>query len=507
MGDLGSRTINDNDSSCLKNLDSIVRKISDLVDDGVVGEKKSSTIQNLFDELLESLKNINLISQNYVSKTFMELDKQALDFLKGINIKDDEHALDSFKHLTKMIQLLKSVDDYTKYIDGKINQHLVLRHQLHRTLLIEKSIIKYAAETILRADHFILSFFKCDWSKHFFKFLCNDLFGWLKEFNQSFEPNYLLVLGSVNSRVLAQFLYKSDNFFNNSILIQNIEQEYYESLDPSLGCFLRLILQKMIAAEQNVQQFVSHLDTNSSDKMTLTKTKNQPNNATHFFSTIGHANRSLNILLFSVDYIVLSMYVKSLLLDEYTTELASFHKYINEQQVESLTSIVYTRWLLWACILFGRCEGFDWGNCCINLDKIKYYDVVNGIRNQLTFNTSLHASNVADGVQIELVQATNTVRTVIDQNKLSEYHKMPEKFPSLEELVSMEMGETNLTAHVPTFYDYKHLDKFKRLETKFVLLNKLGGALGTSQLYNFNANELCFNLINVDKKTLHIIFV
>ena len=58
--------------------------------------------------------------------------------------------------------------------------------------------------------------------------------------------------------------------------------------------------------------------------------------------------------------------------------------------------------------------------------------------------------------------------------------------------------------HKPNYEDQSS-DFYKLLKTKLVLLNKLGGVLGSSELYFFDKDKNQFGLVNVEKKFLQII--
>jgi len=503
------------DRNCFDGIDRIVKKMTDSIKNVMTGDdeialeeninkKIELEIQPMIVEMLDDLKNINIIAQEYVSDTYSKMDQLVNQSLKNINpemVDIEKYAFDSIEQMAKLTQFIGRIDKYCVMLDEKIKEHYELRHELYRAHLVEKSILKYAPEAIIKSEQFILSYFKFDWLKYFFNYVTNDMFGWLKKFNIMFDKNYMIVMGSINTRVVSQFLLSIDDdegFFNNKDVKNQVEQEFYDSLEPSLGQFMRLIIHKLIKIGSTIDknQTINILELNSNDKMLLSKNRLDANHSL-CFSNIGLSNRSLNVLLFSTDFIYLSALIKCSLSQNFeaTNEIL---EYLNNEMNDNLTNIVYVRWLLWACVFYGTITGNDWIGCCIKLDKKKHPALVSALVKHLGHSKLNNISIINETITVDLVKANQSVK--INSNKFKTHQF--DKYPKLEEFLTFEQSD-NVSQHKVQFETSTN-DIYKDLKNKFVLLNMFGGVLGSSEMYYFDKIRKEFRLVVVEKKTLQI---
>jgi hypothetical protein len=504
------------DRNCFEGIEKIVQKMTDSIknivnDENVLEEDKKKRveeeIQPLIVNLLDDLKNINIIAQDYVSDTYNQMDQLVNKTLSSINpeiVDMEQYAYDSLEQLAKLTRFIKRIDQYCLFLDEKIKEHYELRHELYIAHLIEKSILKYAPEAIIKSEQFLISFFKVDWLSFFFKFASNNLFSWFEPFNNMFDKNYMVVLGSINTRVVTQFLLANDDdehFYNNKQIKQQTEKEFYDSLEPSLGTFLKFVIHKLIKIGNSIDKNQTHttLSMNSKDKMVLSKSKPEQKHVM-CFSNIAQSNRSLNVILFSCDFIILSTLIKCSL-EQKPETMNEFFTYLNNETTESLTNIVYVRWLLWSSVFFGTLVGNDWINCSIRLDKNKYSMLSSALKKHVEFSKLQNISCNENIITVELVQANQAVRALVNSNKLKTHPV--DKYPNLNDFLTFEQSDYMLQ-HSPNFYSQEN-EFYKVLQSKLVLLNKFGGVLSSTEIFYFDKSQSQFGLVNIEKKNFQIL--
>jgi hypothetical protein len=517
------------DRNCFANvnviLDNITNKtLSKLMNENNdINSKGDDSIQSMFEKLLTNLKSINIISQDYVTQKYQTLDEDIIRILNGINpeIGDStNYSIENFQRMAQFSQVLNRLDYFMQSVEKTINTNLLLRKNVYRIQSIEKSIMKYAPEVVLKNEYCLLTFFKCSWLNFFFKYSSNDMFSWLKKFDSQFNKKYLLVIGSINARVAAQFVYsvESSPFFNNQKLQSNIKKEYFDSLEPSLGNLLRMVLFKMIEIKGRLrnEEFFSSLDLTTNNSYNISK-KLLNEDYELCFSTVNNTNRGLNIVLLSCDYMILSLFIRCLVDKNQKIEstLKNFFKFLFEENSSNLTNVVYLRWIIWATILLGDVKGSTWKDCCIEINKNmletlffnsfqKHFEF---FKSNTTKISNLLTINKNDSeINLTLFPVKQAYKTKINTTKLNAYVQNPEKFPNINDF-TIESNIDGKKGAEPSFYNSDCENKDNQLVTKFILLNKIGNVFGSTLLYMFDETNFIFFLVDVVKQNLTIKFV
>ena len=473
------------------------------------------------DKLLKDLKNVNLIAQDFVTNTYVDLDTSIQSLLKTIDpeIANSENmSIENVPKIKKIANLINKLNNYVSTIDEKIYEHQLLRQELYRLGSVEKGIVRYAPEVLLKNEHFFSAFFEYNWLKYFFMIASFDMYGWLKEFHLKFNENYHLIIGSINCRIVGQFVYPTTEvFFNNTQLQNKITAEYYGSLNHSLGNFIKIVLNKMIVVKNKHDASIPivSIDQDTKEKINFSRKKIDTANYTLCFSTINNSNRGLRIVLLTCDYLIQASFLKLLLNSNqhFRDNLQNFINYIDSEEPCSLTNAIYIRWLLWATFYLGRVIGSDWISCKIECNATEFNSKLNSaLVKQLKFletnNKDVFNSSFKElaNLTIYLRPVKQTYETSLKTEKIYEYKENPNQYPNIDDFI-IETMEDRLNKHIPHFYNHTETDIYKCLETKFILLNKISSSFSSSLLYNFEKNDKTFSLVDIDKTELVISFV
>lgn len=459
-------------------------------------------IQNIDVLMKNYLKKLNELSEkimNFVTNQDIEMETKFKDLLNEMELDENIYSDEIFVHLTylpKIIKELKLLDKYINKLEIRVDLERRVSLNYLRLESIDKSILKYMCETIMRQDVYLHNYLKFNWIKILFNCSINDCF---QDFNlrvaNSVNNNYLLLIGSIYNRLPVTFLYSGDsdssNFFKNNNLVEQIKNEYYEGLKHGLGNFLKKILLEMICVMKKFNKNQLHVSIESKPNLSLNIGKHKlTDDYTPCFCTLNYQNTPVNLLHNTVDYLVTVICVNNSMND---TTFKPLHDQLvdllKNETFYNLTETVYARWSLWLCLFSGSIQSQGW-------DSVLEVNVNDSNLKELALK---HLKNYLDGVsslKFKLIEDKSSYESKIDYERLREIVKNPKKFPDKNEFLTKI--KNNSLIFSPNF------SKTNELETKFIILNKLG-KLSCSTIYNYQ--NYIFSPINIQSKELKINFI
>jgi hypothetical protein len=468
----------------------------------------NSKIDDRLSKLVDKLNKVSNLAETLITNNDIEMETEFENKLEKIrsNIStDDEDFTNHMKYMPLISSQIKSLEFHIKKIESKIKIDQSLEIQCARFLSIDKSILKLMCEQIMAKNIFIHSFLKFNWVNLLFRCTESDIFS---DFNvqlgKLINSNYLLVIGSINNKTTAEFLYNETanlKFFNNTEFKNKIISEYYNGLKEGLGKFIKCILFEMLNVMSSLDITKDQLPSldysikNDLNETLIAGNSRINDNYAPCFCTINYLNKPVNLIHNSIDYFIsyICINYKMNNLNSKAKELFDLLiDLLSKEPYSELTSCVYSRWVAWICLFFGKIESISWEAKIIVSLKLSDLKLADIARRHL--NANYQSNNT---YCVKLADNKTSFETKIDQAKLDAYINDPKSFPDKNEFTIKTL--TSNINFKPNF-DVSSIEK--EIETKLILLNKFG-KLGCSTIYNYenykftaididNSNELLF---------------
>lgn len=477
-----------------------LQKLSSLKKCNQITDNKDS-LKNIDFTMKKYLDKLNKFSERMISfitnqdiENEMKFNKLLTELDLDENIYSDEIFV-HFNYLPKIIKEIKILEKYISKLELRVDQERRVKLNYLRLQSIDKSILKYMCETMMRQDIYLHNYLKFNWVNFLFNCSIDDIF---QEFNISLSnklnANYLLTIGSIYNRLPHTLIYECEDskFFQNKHLIEKIKNEYYEGLKNGLGSLISRILVEMLNSIKIFDKNQTHVSIDSKPNFSVNISKKKLT-SDHYpcFCTINYQNTPISLLHNTIDYMITYICVNYVLNFGSRTNLYDILvDLLMNESFTNLTEMVYSRWALWLCVFVGKLISVSWeSNLKIDISDQKIKEIAfKHLKNYIINPNSL---------KIKLVEDKSTYESKINYDRLKEVMQNPRKFPDKNELITKI--KINSLKFQPTF----KLSKDGQLEEKFIILNKVG-KLSCTTIYNYS--DYLFTPINIESTELTITF-
>jgi hypothetical protein len=517
---------------CNKSLNEVIESLSDelnklsnqfncsYLDEEIQSELIIKLDQNM-KELYRKLEKVFRMCQNYVQdnkiKEEQELNEILEDFeANNISSCTDQNTLTHLHYMPLIAKLIGEIDRFIFDVDKRIATLNILNIDILNLQLIEKSILKYNTEIIMRQDVLLINFFKIEWIEMFMHLVFNDIFDdLLVRLNENIDKSLMPIIGTINIRTVAQFVYADKHsFFNNQNLITQIEKNYYTSISKGLGSLIQRVLFNMNECKKKIKpgDQMSKIniieDEKSKAQRILLEKSSKSDDSCLCFCSYEVNNRPVNVIQSTLDYIILTNLIKYSL-DGSSNTINKILEFLQSEIASNLTHVIYSRWLLWLCMFVGNIQNknFD-AKLRIRLSRDQFPLLEQCLRKHLRGLKYLQAMNddskqneIINGVsfEVELFRRVESVKTDLKRTEIKQYLENPNAFPIKSDFFTS--NESNSLRKYSL--EFNTTDPYKKIITIMAIMNKLRH-LGNTLLYNYD--EFIFTPVEIDSTSVEFYF-